>query len=126
LPLTEFGTSTGVEPGSVPFAETVAHLRSGAGERVVGNPAVGQVFWDVVAAVFGESPFDRPHLLAVSGFLPIIAVIRQKRVALEPAAMQRQRRTFVIANAHRQHVADQEIRVSALGRRQRGEGFCQV
>jgi hypothetical protein len=56
--------------------------------------------------VFGESPFDRPHLLAVSGFLPIIAVIRQKHIALEPAAVQRQRRTFVIGNAHRQHVAD--------------------
>src|SRR5215472_3109597 len=36
-----------VEAGSVPFAKAVANLCRWAGERVVGNPPVGQVFWDV-------------------------------------------------------------------------------
>src|SRR4029077_14223342 len=58
----------GVESGSVPLSEAVANFCGRAVERVVGNPAVGQVLWDVVAPIIGESLFDRPHLLAVSGF----------------------------------------------------------
>src|SRR5271157_2272219 len=46
-------------------------------ERVVGDPAVGQVFWNVIASIFGEGLLDRRHLRAVAGFLPVIAVVRQ-------------------------------------------------
>src|SRR5262249_28140221 len=47
----------GVKTGGVPFAELVANLRGRAVERVVGDPAGGQVFWHVVAAGLGRGPF---------------------------------------------------------------------
>src|SRR6516164_3999348 len=43
-----------VETGSVPLAEPVAHFRGGTVERVVGDPPVGQIARDIVAAVLGE------------------------------------------------------------------------
>src|SRR5262249_19299045 len=44
-----------VEAGSVPLAEPVAHPCSRSGERIVGDPAVGQVFRNIIPAVLGES-----------------------------------------------------------------------
>src|ERR1700756_5031448 len=46
-----------VEASGVPFAKPVANLCGWAGKTVVGNPAVSQIFWDVIVAMVGESPF---------------------------------------------------------------------
>src|SRR6516164_7142729 len=62
-----------VETGSVPFAEAVTHFRGRTVERVVGDPPVGQITRDVVLTVLGEGALDRPHLLAVTRFLPVVA-----------------------------------------------------
>ena len=81
---------------------------------------------DLTVTIIGESPFDRRHFLAIAGFLPVIAVIRQQHIALEPTAMQRQCGILVVGDAHRQHVADQKIGISAFGRREGGQRLRQV
>ena len=79
-----------------------------AEQGVVGEPLVGQVFRHVVGATFGQRLLDGRHLLDVARFLPVVAVVRQGGVAGEGAPVDRLRRLDIVADAGRDHVADEE------------------
>jgi hypothetical protein len=63
----------------------------------------------------GDRLLDGRHLVDVAGLLPVGAVVRQQGVMHEPATQQRLCRFHIFRNADRQHVADQKIRIAALG-----------
>src|SRR5476651_864116 len=102
-----------------PGGDAVAHFRRRAEQRGVGQPFVGEIFRHVVAAALGDRLFDRLHLLDVARFLPVIPVVRQERVVGERAPVHRLGGLDVVADAGRDHVADEEIGIAAPGCRQR-------
>src|SRR3954463_3876889 len=58
--------------------------------------------------------FDRAHLLPVTGFLPVIAVVGQERVMGHGPAQERLRLADIVRDAGADPVTDKEIRVGAL------------
>src|SRR5260370_16062697 len=65
------------DAGGAPFFDAIAHFGGRAEEGVVGEPAVGQEFGDVVAAVVGDGPLAGRPLLGIAGLPPAGASIWQ-------------------------------------------------
>ena len=116
LPAAEDGTRMGVRMPAAYQASSSSRTRAGRPEqRAVGEPRVGQVFRHVVHALLGDRLLDRLHLLDVAGFLPVVAVVGQQRVVGERPAVDGLGRLDVVADAGRDHVADEERGIVAPG-----------
>ena len=118
LPVAEDGTRIGVVTPASRHAATPSRTAGRAEQRRVGEPAVAHQATGCRSGGPRRSAVSiAVHLLDIAGFLPVVAVVRQHRVAGQRAAVDRLGRLDIVGDAGRDHVGDEEIRVGALCRR---------
>ena len=99
----------------VPGVEALAHLTGAAADRAVVDPGVGHQARQRITITGVEGVLDGLHLGLVARLLPVVAVVRQRDVAGQRAAVDRPGRGLVLVDHRRQHVGQRE-RLAAIGR----------